>query len=80
MSSEQRTCRICESKLPKLEVDFKIEAEGILGFLIAQNTPMHLNVNCSGMGMMLGGLNSFWTPWWQGKHNQLLAISKASIN
>ena len=48
--------------------------EKITGFLGAEGTHMCLNVNCSLMGMMLRGPNSFQRPWWQGKHAKVLAI------
>ena len=41
---------------------------------------MYLNVNCSVMGMELRGLNSFWRLWEHGKHDRILAVSKANIN
>lgn len=54
--------------------------EKITGFLIAESTRMCLNVNCSMMGVVLRGLNSFQRLWWEGKHDTVLAISKANIN
>lgn len=63
MSSEWRTCKIGESKVFKLEENFKIEMEKITGFLGAEDTHMHLNANCSLMGAVLSGPYSLQRLW-----------------
>lgn len=80
MSSEQKDMQHLWVQTTETRSRLQNRGAGSTGFPRAQNTLVPLSVNYSVMGMMVGGLTSFWRPCRRGEHNKFLAISEASVN